>query len=157
MNGLTLRTKFLGGFAALLCMVAALSFTSMRAMSSLNSALDRVVQRMSKRADKTSQLVETVAELSGTQQALLLHSILSDTAGIDQNKRSVAGLQRQIDSLFAELAPLTDSPGDRQLIQALQAKALAAAADERGSDGPDPETTDERRLETRLGPVAACL
>jgi methyl-accepting chemotaxis protein len=125
MTGLTLRTKFLGGFAALLCMVAALTFTSMRAMSSLNSALDRVVQRMSKRADKTSQLVETVAELSGTQQALLLHSILSDTAGIEENKRAVAELQRQIDSLFAELAPLTDSAGDRQLIQALQAKALA--------------------------------
>ena len=116
----TSKTKFLGGFAALLCMVAALSFTSMRAMSSLNSALDRVVQRMSKRADKTSQLVETVAELSGTQQALLLHSILSDTAGIDQNKRAVGGLERRIDGLLMELAPFFDSPGDRQLVQALQ-------------------------------------
>jgi methyl-accepting chemotaxis protein/methyl-accepting chemotaxis protein-1 (serine sensor receptor) len=125
MNGLTLRQKFLGGFAALLCMVAALTFTSMRAMSSLNGALDRVVQRMSKRADKTSQLVERVAELSGTQQALLLHSILSDAAGIDQNRRAVADLQRQIDGLFSELAPLTDSASDRQLIQSLHAKALA--------------------------------
>lgn len=122
---MTLRTKFLGGFAALLCMVAALTFTSIRAMSSLNDALDRIVHRMSVRADRTSQLVETVVEIGGRQQALLLHSILSDTSGVDQNRRAVADLERRIDSLFAELTPLIDSAGDRQLVQALQAKALA--------------------------------
>src|ERR1700733_13326573 len=125
MHSLTIRTKFLGGFAALLCMVAALTFTSMRAVSSLNSALDRVTQRMSKRADRTSQLVETVVEISGRQQALLLRSILSDAAGVDQNRRAVADLERRIDSLFAELTPLIDSSGDRQLVQSLQAKAVA--------------------------------
>jgi len=122
---LTIRTKFLGGFAALLCMVGALTFTSMRAMSSLNSALDRVTQRMSKRADRTSQLVETLVEISGRQQALLLRSILSDTAGVDQNRRAVADLERRIDSLFVELTPLIDSSGDRQLVQSLQAKAVS--------------------------------
>ncbi len=125
MNNLTLRTKFLGGFAALLCMVAALTFTSMRAMSSLNSGLDRVVQKMSRRADRTSQLVETVVEIAGRQQALLLRSILNDAAGVDQNRRAVGDLEHRIDTLFAELTPLIDSPGDRQLVQALQAKAVA--------------------------------
>jgi methyl-accepting chemotaxis protein len=125
MNSFTLRTKFLGGFAALLCMVAALTFTSMRAMSTLNSALDRVVQRMSKRADRTSQLVETVVEISGRQQALLLRSILSDAAGVDQNRRAVSDLERRIDGLFGELTPLLDSAADRQLVQSLQSKALA--------------------------------
>ena len=117
MNGLTLRTKFLGGFAALLCMVAALTFTSMRAMSSLNNALDKIVQRMSKRADKTSQLVETVVEISGRQQALLLRTVLSDAAGVDENRRAVADLERRIDGLFSELSPLIDSAGDRQLVR----------------------------------------
>jgi methyl-accepting chemotaxis protein len=122
---LTLRTKFLGGFAALLCIVAALTFTSMRAMSSLNGALDRVVQRLSRRADKTSQLVEAVTEIGGRQQALLLRSVLSDTAGVDQNRRAVAELERRIDGLFGELTPLLDSAGDRQLIQSLQSKAMS--------------------------------
>jgi methyl-accepting chemotaxis protein/methyl-accepting chemotaxis protein-1 (serine sensor receptor) len=125
MNGLTLRTKFLGGFAALLCMVAALTFTSMKAVSSLNGALDRVGQRMSQRADHTSQLVEALIEISGRQQALLLRSILNDAAGVDQNRRAVSELERRIDERFAELIPLLDSPADRQLVQALQAKAVA--------------------------------
>jgi methyl-accepting chemotaxis protein len=125
MNSLTLRTKFLGGFAALLCMVGALTFTSMRAMSSLNSALDRVVHRMALRADKSSQLVEAVVEIAGRQQALLLRSILNDAAGVDQNRRAVAELERHIDSLFGELTPLIDLSADRQLVQSLQAKAVA--------------------------------
>ena len=84
---MSLRTKFLGGFAALLCMIAALAFTSLRAMSSLNDGLDRVVHRMSLRADKTSQLVQGLIDISGREQALLLHSILSDASGVEQNRR----------------------------------------------------------------------
>ncbi len=122
---MTLRTKFLGGFAALLVMITALTFTSMKAMSSLNSALDKVVHRTSKRADRTSQLVESVAELSGRQQALLLRSILSDTAGVEQNAKLVAEVEHRIDGLFGELTPLLDSNADRQLVQDLQAKAMA--------------------------------
>jgi methyl-accepting chemotaxis protein len=125
MSGMTLRTKFLGGFGALLLMVTALSFTSMRAMSSLNGALDRVVHRVSKRADTTSQLVENMVDISGKQQALLLHSILNDAAGVDQNKRAVNQAEHRIDSLFNQLNTLIDSPGDRQLVQDLQAKAVA--------------------------------
>lgn len=125
MAGMTLRTKFLGGFAALLVMVAALAFTSMRALSSLNSTLDRVAHRTSKRADRTSQLVESVAELSGRQQAVLLRSILNDTAGVDQNRRAATEAERRIDGLFAEFPQLLDSTQDRQMIQELQAKAMA--------------------------------
>ena len=121
---MTLRTRFLGGFAALLCMVSALTFTSMRAMSSLDGALDRVVHRMSKRADRTSQLVENLIEISGRQQALLLNSILSNPAGMEQNQRAVAEAERRNDGLFAELATLIDSPQDRQMVQDLQAKVM---------------------------------
>ncbi len=122
---MSLRTKFLGGFAALICMIAALTFTSLRAMSSLNGALDRVVHRMSQRADKTSQLVENLVEISGREQALLLHSILSDASGVEQNRRAVADAEHRIDALFTELASLMDSAADRQQIQDLQAKAIA--------------------------------
>jgi methyl-accepting chemotaxis protein len=125
MSGLTLRTKFLGGFAALLLMITALTFTSMRAMSSLNNALDRVVHRMSKRADRTSQLVESLVEIGGRQQALMLHSILTDAAGVDRDKRAVTEAERKIDGLFVELTSLIDSAADRQLVQELQAKAVA--------------------------------
>ena len=91
MSGLTLRTKFLGGFAALLIMIAALTFTSMRAMSSLNAGLDRLVHRMALRADRTSQLVESLSDISGRQQALLLHSVLSDAAGVDREPTRCRG------------------------------------------------------------------
>ena len=40
----------------------------MRAMSSLNDGLDRVTHRMSVRADRTSQLVENLVDISGRQQ-----------------------------------------------------------------------------------------
>jgi methyl-accepting chemotaxis protein/methyl-accepting chemotaxis protein-1 (serine sensor receptor) len=125
MSGLTLRTKFLGGFAALLAMIAALTFTSMRAMSSLNGGLDRVVHRMSVRADRTSQLVESLSDIGGRQQALLLHSVLNDAAGVDQNRRAVADAEHRIDALFAELLPLIDSPADKRLAQDLQARMVA--------------------------------
>src|SRR5665213_3791458 len=125
MSGLTLRTKFLGGFAALLVMIAALTFTSMRAMTSLNTGLDRLVHRMSLRADRTSQLVESLSDISGRQQALLLHSGLSDAAGVEQNRRAVAEAEHRIDGLFGELLPLIDSAGDKRLAQDLQTRMLA--------------------------------
>ncbi len=125
MQGMTLRTKFIGGFAALLVMVAALTFTSLRAMNSLNTALDNVVHRTSLRADRTNQVVENLVEVSGHQQALLLHSILSDTAGVEENRRAVADAERRIDSLFAELLPLIESAADKRTAQDLQAKATA--------------------------------
>ncbi len=121
---MTLRTKFIGGFAALLCMIAALTLTSMRAVSSLNAGLDRVIHRMSVRADRTSQLVESLSEISGRQQALLLHSILSDPAGIELNRRAVAEAEHRIDSLFGELLPLIDLAADKKLAQELQGKML---------------------------------
>jgi methyl-accepting chemotaxis protein len=125
MTGLTLRTKFIGGFAALLAMVVALTFTSMRAMSTLNSGLDRVTHRMAVRADRTSQLVENLVDIAGRQQALLLHSILSDAAGVERNRQAVAETERRIDALFTELIPLIDSAADRNLTQDLQRKMLA--------------------------------
>jgi methyl-accepting chemotaxis protein/methyl-accepting chemotaxis protein-1 (serine sensor receptor) len=125
MPGLTLRTKFIGGFAALLFMIAALTFTSLRAMSSLNSGLDRVVNHMSRRADRTSQLVGNLIEISGRHQALLLHSILNDAAGVEQNRQAVADAERRIDGLFGELSQLIDSPADRQLARELQTRTAA--------------------------------
>src|SRR5207248_5110455 len=57
--------------------------------------------------------------------ALLLHSILSDTSGVEQNRRAVSEAERRIDVLFGELLLLVDSARDRQLIQNLQARAVA--------------------------------
>jgi len=125
MPGLTLRTKFVGGFAALLLMIAALACSAMWAMSALNGGLDRVVHRMSTRADRTSQLVENLVDLAGRQQAMLLRSILEDKAGYEQNERAAADAERRIDGLFGELLGPNDSSADRQLVQELQARALA--------------------------------
>jgi methyl-accepting chemotaxis protein/methyl-accepting chemotaxis protein-1 (serine sensor receptor) len=125
MHGITLRTKFIGGFAALLCMIAASTFTSMRAVSSLNAGLDRVVHRMSLRADRTSQVVENLVDISGKHQALLLHSILSDAAGVERNRQAVSEAEHRIDALFVELLPLIDSAPDKRLVEELQSKLLA--------------------------------
>jgi methyl-accepting chemotaxis protein/methyl-accepting chemotaxis protein-1 (serine sensor receptor) len=125
MNGLTLRTKFIGGFTALLIMTAALTFTSLRAMNSLNAGLEQVVRKTSVRADRTSRVVESVEEISGRQQALLLRSVLNDAAGIEENRRAVAEAERRIDGLFTELLPLIDSPTDKRTALELQARALA--------------------------------
>jgi len=65
MSQITLRTKFLAGFATLLLLTAALAVTSVYAMNSLNSELDRVVHRIWTRADNTSQLAGTLTELIG--------------------------------------------------------------------------------------------
>jgi len=64
-------------------------------------------------------------DIGGRQQALLLHSILSDAAGVERNRQAVAETERRIDGLFAELLPLIDSPADKNLTEDLQAKMLA--------------------------------
>jgi methyl-accepting chemotaxis protein len=125
MQGLILRTKFIAGFAALLVMVAALTFTSLRAMNSLNSGLDNVVHRTSIRADRTSQVVEGLVQLTGYQQALLRHSVLSDAAGVDQNRRSVAEAERRVDTLFGEWMPLIEAAADKRTAQELQGKVAS--------------------------------
>ena len=125
MQGLILRTKFIAGLAALLVMVAALTFTSLRAMNSLNSGLDNVVHRTSIRADRTSQVVEGLVQLTGYQQALLRHSVLSDAAGVDQNRRSVAEAERRVDTLFGEWMPLIEAAADKRTAQELQGKVAS--------------------------------
>jgi len=64
-------------------------------------------------------------DIGGRQQALLLHSVLSDAAGVERNRQAVAETERRIDGLFTELLPLIDSPADKNLTQDLQAKMLA--------------------------------
>lgn len=126
MSGMTLRTKFLSGFGTLLLLTGALAFTSVHAMNSLNEELDRVVHRMWTRADRTSQLAGTVTELTGYQQAILLRSVLSDTAGLEQNRSSAAAAESKIARLFSELSPTLDSPKDRQVVSDLEGRANAA-------------------------------
>ncbi len=87
--------------------------------------LDRVTHRMSVRADRTSQLVENLIDISGRQQGLLLHSVLSDVAGVERSRQAVVEAEHRIDGLFAELFPLIDSASDKRLAEELQAKTLA--------------------------------
>lgn len=124
MTEINFRTKFKLALGALIVLIAALTFTTSRAMNSLNGALDRVAFRMSKLADRSSQVVETVGELADAQQALLLRSILSDTNGVEQNRRALASAQNRLDSIFTELTTLLDD-ADRSTMLALKDRANA--------------------------------
>jgi methyl-accepting chemotaxis protein/methyl-accepting chemotaxis protein-1 (serine sensor receptor) len=125
---MTLRTKFLAGFGALLLLTGALAFTSVNAMNSLNAELDRVVHHMWAQADRTSQLGSKLAELVGYQQAILLKSVLSDASGAEHSRAAAAEAEARVGILFTELASTLDSPQDRELVASLQAKANAARA-----------------------------
>ena len=126
MSQMTLRAKFLSGFASLLVLTGALAFTSMHAMNSLNTELDLVVHRMWVQADRTSQLEGTLAELAGYQQAILLRSVLSDSAGAEHSRAAAAEAEGRVGTLFSELIPTLESPQDRELVADLQAKANRA-------------------------------
>jgi methyl-accepting chemotaxis protein/methyl-accepting chemotaxis protein-1 (serine sensor receptor) len=128
MSQITLRTKFLAGFATLLLLTAALAVTSVYAMNSLNSELDRVVHRIWTRADNTSQLAGTLTELIGHQQAILLRSVLSDAAGLERSRAASAEAEMRLERLFSELSPTLDSAHDRELVTDLQNKARLARA-----------------------------
>lgn len=125
MTEINFRTKFNLALGALIVLIAALTITTIRAMNSLNGALDRVAYRMSKRADRSSQLVETVGELAATQQALLLRSILNDASGVDQNRRALAAAGSRIEAIFGELVTLLDDSADKNLVLQLKDKANA--------------------------------
>jgi methyl-accepting chemotaxis protein/methyl-accepting chemotaxis protein-1 (serine sensor receptor) len=126
MPQMTLRTKFIAGFAVLLVLTGVLAFASVHAMNSLNVALDRVVHRMWTQADRTSQLVATLAELAGDQQSIMLRSVVSDTAGADRSRATAAEAESRVAALFSEILPTLDSARDRQLVADLQSKATAA-------------------------------
>lgn len=126
MSQMTLRAKFITGFGALLVLTGALALTSVHAMNSLNAELDRVVHHMWTKADRTSQLEGTLAELAGYQQAMLLRSVLSDTAGVEHSRAATAEAETLVGTLFSELLPTLDSAQDRELVVSLQAKANSA-------------------------------
>jgi methyl-accepting chemotaxis protein/methyl-accepting chemotaxis protein-1 (serine sensor receptor) len=128
MSQMTLRTKFVAGFGTLLLLTAALALTSLHAMNSLNTELDRVVHRMWARADATSQLSETLTELIGHQQAMLLRSVLSDSAGLERSRAASSEAEARLERQFSELTPALDSAQDRQLVADLQSKAKSARA-----------------------------
>jgi methyl-accepting chemotaxis protein len=128
MSKMTLRTKFIAGFGALLALAAALAVTSVHAMNSVNAQLDRVVHRMWLQADRTSQLEGTLAELAGYQQAILLRSVLSDTAGVEHSRAAAAEAESRVATLFSELVPTLESAHDREIVASLQSKADAARA-----------------------------
>src|ERR1700722_20306807 len=96
MSQMKLRTKFLTGFTALLVLTGALAFTSKHAMNSLNTELDLVVHHMWMQADRTSQLEGTLAELAGYQQAILLRSVLSDSAGVEHSRAAAAEAEGRV-------------------------------------------------------------
>ena len=56
---------------------------------------------------------------------MLLHSVLSDAAGVDQNRRSVAEAERRVDVLFGELMPLIEAAADKRTAQELQGKVAS--------------------------------
>ena len=125
MTEINFRTKFNVALGALIVLIGALTFTTIRAVNLLNGALDRVANRMSKKADRSSQLVETVGELAASQQALLLRSILSDASGVEQNRRNVANAESRIEVLFNELMPLLDTAAEKDAVTQLRDKANA--------------------------------
>ena len=125
MTELNFRTKFNVALGALIVLIGALTFTTIRAMSLLNGALDRVAYRTSKKADRSSQLVETVGDLAASQQALLLRSILNDTSGVEQSRRAVANAESKIENLFGEIVPLLDSTAEKDSVLQLKDKASA--------------------------------
>ena len=135
MPQMTLRTKFIAAFVALLVLTSVLAFASVHAMNSLNSELDRVVHRMWTQADRTSQLAGTLAELAGYQQAILLRSVLSDTAGVEHSQGAAADAESRVTALFSEIRPTLDSAQDRQRVSDLQSKA--AQPDPSGWKRPD--------------------
>ena len=128
MSHMTLRTKFIAGFGSLLLLTGALAFTSIHAMNSLNTELDRVVHRMWGQADRTSQLDGTLEELAGYQQAMLLRSVLGDAAGVEHSRAAAGAAENRVGTLFSELIPALESAQDRELVANLQSKANAARA-----------------------------
>ena len=56
---------------------------------------------------------------------MLLHSVLSDAAGVDQNRRSVAEAERRVDTLFGEWMPLIEAAADKRTAQELQGKVAS--------------------------------
>lgn len=126
MPQMTLRSKFIASFSALLVLTGALAIASVHAMNSLNSELDRVVRHMWSQADRTSQLESTLAELAGYQQAILLRSVLGDTGGLEHSRAAARDSESRVGSLFSEILSSLDSAADRQLVTNLQSRANAA-------------------------------
>src|SRR5690349_19970128 len=119
---MTLRSKFIAGFSALLFLTGALAFTSVHAMNSLNSELDRVVHHMWAQAYRTSQLEATLAELADYQQAIMLRSIVSDSAGVELNRAAAVQAEPLLGTLFSYFISMLDSAADRQFITNLQSR-----------------------------------
>ena len=131
MAGLTFRTKFNLALGASIVLIAALTVTTIHAMNSLDSALDNLAFRIPKRADRSSQLVETVGDLAGSQQALLLRSILSNANGVEQNRRNVANAEIKIETIITELTALFDENADKEVVSPLRDKARSIKPVER--------------------------
>ena len=101
---------------------------------------------MSERADKTSQLVETVIEIAGTRTGA---ASALDSERCGGRGAEPAGGRRSWNGGWMPISrnciPLQDSGADRQRVQELQAKAVAVRPLSDDVTQFDPEAADERR------------
>jgi len=105
-NGLTLGSKLMGAFAAMIALILTLLGAYLQSGRQAHSQLEEILYRYNKKMDIGTQVELATTEMQGSQRGLMLSYAMKDPGASDQYKKLYDSSGQKIDSLMAELQPL---------------------------------------------------
>ena len=125
MRKMTIGTKLIGGFSALLVLMLVLAFSAMTTIRSEGTDLNHALAVSVNRAVALGQLRASVAHMSSAMKGTILFFSIGDTAQLDAHKQEFDSSLSTADRALKDLQPLLQDDRSRALAQQLQSSQSA--------------------------------
>jgi methyl-accepting chemotaxis protein/methyl-accepting chemotaxis protein-1 (serine sensor receptor) len=127
MRKMTIGTKLIGGFSALLLLMLVLAFTAMTTIRSEGKDLDHALAVSVNRTVALGQLRAAVAHMSSAMKGTILFFSIGDTGQLDAHKQEFDAATNSADRALKNLQPLLQDDHSRAVVQELQNSQAAMA------------------------------
>ena len=112
-NGLTLGTKLLGAFTAMVLLILAPLVAYLISGRQAHRQLEEVLNRYNRKLDIGNQVELATTEMQGCQRGVMLSYAMKDAPASEQYKKLYATSGTKIDGLMEELAPLLTNDAEK--------------------------------------------
>jgi len=127
MRKMTIGTKLIAGFSALLLLMLVLAITAMTTIRSAGKDLDHALAVSVNRTAALGQLRAAVAHMSSAMKGTILFFSIGDTAQLETHKEEFDAATNSADRALKTLQPLLQDDHSRALVQDLQNSQAAMA------------------------------
>jgi methyl-accepting chemotaxis protein/methyl-accepting chemotaxis protein-1 (serine sensor receptor) len=123
----SIKTKLFGGIAALLALCLMLLALVIIQAQSTNERMDMILHRYNEKLSIAKEIQLATVEMKGAQRGLMLSYEAQDEASAPDYIKTYETSGAKLDDLFIRLAPLTDTPEERDILDQVRQNRQAWA------------------------------